>query len=124
LGDRTGVTLRCLLVDDSAEFLASATLLLESQGAQIVGAATNSDDALQLAAALEPELALVDVELADEDGIALAAALQARAPSMRVVLISAYERDELRELVSDSAAVGFLPKRTLGVDAIRRLLPR
>jgi DNA-binding NarL/FixJ family response regulator len=116
------VTVRCLLVDDSTEFLASATRLLESQGIQVVGSATRGAEALELATRLRPDLALIDVELADEDGFEVAETLEARVPTTRVVLISAYERDDLSELLPASNAVGFLPKSQLGVDAIARLL--
>ena len=116
------MTLRCLLVDDSEEFLASAARLLESQGIEVVGHATSGAEALELALALEPDIALVDIELADEDGIALAEVLRTQAPSTQVVLISAYEREELSELISDSPAVGFLPKSSLGAGAIAGLL--
>jgi DNA-binding NarL/FixJ family response regulator len=116
------VKLRCLLVDDSEEFLASAERLLESQGLDVVGRATCCADALGRVADLRPDLALVDVELADEDGIALAAELHERAPATRVVLISAHARDDVDELLRDSPAVGFLPKRSLGADAIAALL--
>jgi two-component system, NarL family, nitrate/nitrite response regulator NarL len=116
------VSVRCLLIDDSREFLASAARLLESQGVEIVGCATSTREALELVAELEPELALVDIELADEDGIALAQQLEARAPRTRVVLISAYDPADVDELVVDSGAEGFLPKSRLGAAAITALL--
>jgi two-component system nitrate/nitrite response regulator NarL len=116
------VKLRCLLVDDSEEFLASAARLLESQGLEIVGHATSGDEALQLAVALRPEVALVDIELGDEDGIALISELEQQAPDTRVILISAYERDDLSDLIPDSGAAGFIPKRALGSEAIADVL--
>jgi DNA-binding NarL/FixJ family response regulator len=116
------VKLRCLLVDDSEEFLVSAARLLESQGLEVVGHATSGAEAIELALALAPDLALVDIELADEDGFALAQELEARAPNTRVILISAYERDDLSDLIPDSGAVGFIPKRSLGAEAIAALL--
>jgi len=116
------VSVRCLLIDDSREFLASAARLLESQGVEVVGCATSTREALELVAELEPELALVDIELADEDGIALAQQLEARAPRTRVVLISAYDPADVDELVVDSGAAGFLPKSRLGAAAIAALL--
>jgi DNA-binding NarL/FixJ family response regulator len=116
------VMLRCLIVDDSEEFLASAGRLLESQGVEVVASATNGAEALDLAAALQPDLALVDIELAEEDGIALSNELADRAPSTRIVLISAYDRDELTDVISGSRAVGFLPKKALGASAIAGLL--
>ena len=114
--------LRSLIVDDSEPFLASARRLLESQGMEIVGTATSRGEVLDLAVALSPDLALVDVELGEEDGVALAGELRSRSPATQVVLISTYDRDELRELVSASAAVGFLSKKSLSGNAVRALL--
>jgi two-component system nitrate/nitrite response regulator NarL len=114
--------LRSLIVDDSETFLASARRLLESQGVEIVGIATSGAEALELAAALSPDLALVDVELGEEDGFALAGALRSRSPATRVVLISTYGGDDMQDLISMSSAVGFLPKSRLSGDAVRALL--
>jgi DNA-binding NarL/FixJ family response regulator len=116
------VKLRSLIVDDSETFLTSARRLLESQGVEIVGTATTGAEALELATALSPDLALVDVELGEEDGFALAGELRSRSPATRVVLISTYGSDEMQDLISTSTAVGFLPKSRLSVDAVRALL--
>ena len=110
-----------MLVDDSAEFLASAARLLESQGFEIVGVATSSGEALELVRTLKPDLALVDIELADEDGVALSQELETSVPATRVVLISAYEQDDVSELTAGSRA-RFLPKSELGAEAIASLL--
>ena len=111
--------LRCLIVDDSDEFVASAARLLESQGVRVVGHASSGNEALRLAQALEPDVVLVDIELGEEDGIELAHRLTQRAPSTRIVLISAHEQDELMD---GCPAVGFLPKEALGATAIAGLL--
>jgi DNA-binding NarL/FixJ family response regulator len=116
--------LRCVLVDDSKDFLASAAQLLESQGVDVVGVASTTAEALRLTEKFEPEVALVDIELDQEDGIELAELLAARTPSTRVVLISSYERDDLSDLISDSPAIGFLPKPVLSASAIDSLLRR
>jgi DNA-binding NarL/FixJ family response regulator len=116
------VQLRGLIVDDSDTFLTSATRLLESQGVEIVGTATSSLEALELAAASSADLALVDVELGDEDGLALARELRSHSPDTRVIMISTYSRDEMQDLIAASSAVGFLPKNRLSGDAVRALL--
>ena len=113
---------RCLLVDDNEDFLASATRLLESQGLDVVGRARSSAEALDLVERLTPYVALVDIELAEEDGITLSHQLHARAPGTRIVLISAYEREDLADLLGGSSAAGFVPKRILGADAIAAVL--
>jgi DNA-binding NarL/FixJ family response regulator len=116
------VSNRYLLVDDSEEFLASASRLLESQGIEVVGHAMSGAEALELAQALKPGVMLVDIELGDEDGIALTHELHAGSPDVPIVLISAYEPDDLGDLISGSRAAGFVPKRALGVDAITAVL--
>jgi len=114
--------LRCLIIDDSEDFLASATRLLDSQGLQVVGCASTGEEATRLVRELSPDVALVDVELGEEDGIALADELVVLAPGTRIVLISSHDGNELSELLSSSRAVGFLPKTNLGAPAIISLL--
>jgi two-component system, NarL family, nitrate/nitrite response regulator NarL len=116
------VKLRTLIVDDNETFLLSARRLLESQGVEVVGTAMSGPAALELAAALSPDLALVDVELGDEDGFVVAGELRSRSPATQVVLISTYSSDEMYGLVAPSSAVAFLPKSRLSGDAVRALL--
>jgi DNA-binding NarL/FixJ family response regulator len=116
------VALRCLIVDDSEAFLASASRLLSAQGIDVVGRALSGAGALRLAKQLAPDVALVDVQLGGEDGFELAGRLAANDHATRIILISSHSKDELEELVEDSPAVGFLPKPALGADAIAKLL--
>jgi CheY-like chemotaxis protein len=116
------VALRCLIVDDNEEFLASASRLLESQGLEIVGLASSGQEALRLAEALRPEVALVDVQLGEEDGLEVTRQLSADGRPIAVVLISTHSRDDLAELIADSPAVGFLPKTALSAAAIGALV--
>jgi DNA-binding NarL/FixJ family response regulator len=113
------MALRCLIVDDSDEFLASASRLLEAQGMKVVACATTSDEALRLAEDLGPDVILVDVELGDEDGVELAQELEDRVPSTRTILVSAHDREELGLLANGGE---FLPKSSLGAAAIEKLL--
>jgi two-component system nitrate/nitrite response regulator NarL len=116
------VVLRCLIVDDNEAFLGSASRLLESQGLKVVGRASSGDEALQLAQTLQPDVALVDVQLGEEDGLEVTRQLTAEARLTPVVLISTHSQDELAELIADTPAVGFLPKTALSAAAIADLL--
>jgi DNA-binding NarL/FixJ family response regulator len=111
-----------LLVDDSEDFLTSASRLLEAQGMEVVGRASSGTEAVGLAEELHPDVALVDVQLGEEDGIEVARRLIARTPWTRVVLISTHSQDDLAELIADSPAIGFLPKPALDAAAITALL--
>ena len=112
----------CLIVDDNAEFLDAARKLLQQQGISVVAVASNSADAIALAVDLRPEVALVDVDLGSESGLELACSLAKRCEAVEVILISAYSEKDLRDLVEESPAVGFVSKSVLSRQAIDDLL--
>jgi DNA-binding NarL/FixJ family response regulator len=116
------VALRCLLVDDSEEFLTSASRLLEAQGLEIVGHASSGDEAVRLADVLRPDVALVDVQLGDDDGLEVTQQLIAGGRPIAVVLISTHPQDDVAELIANSPAVGFLPKTALSAAAVAELV--
>ena len=109
--------MRCLIVDDSRQFLEAASVLLERQGLIVVGTATTSSEGLRLADELRPEVVIVDVRLGDESGFELARKL-----SQTVILISTYSEAEYAEQVARTPAAGFIPKSELSAGAIRLLL--
>ncbi len=113
---------RCLIVDDNPLYLSEARDLLQRQGISIVGVASTSGDALAIAASDRPDVALVDVDLGVESGLDVARALAMSDEPVPVILISAYAEKDLRELLDDSPAVGFLPKSVVSRAAIDDLL--
>jgi DNA-binding NarL/FixJ family response regulator len=119
------VLMRCLLVDDNAALLSSARTLLDQQGLTIVGTASTSVEALQLAAALQPDVVLVDIVLGDESGFDLARRLaESTGAAMAVIMISTAAESDYADLVAESPAAGFLPKAELSAAGIRRILAR
>jgi DNA-binding NarL/FixJ family response regulator len=118
-------SITCLIVDDSSEFLEAARQLLAYDGIMAIGFAATSDEAVEEALALRPDVALVDIELGIESGVDVArrlVALPSGGPP--VILISAESYDELTELVDASGARGFVSKTDLSGDTIRRFLGR
>jgi len=113
---------RCLIVDDNPGYLSEARHLLQRQGMSVIGVASNSGDALAIAASDRPDVALVDVDLGIESGLDVARALATCDEPVPVILISAYAEKDLRELLDESPAVGFLPKSVLSRAAIDGLL--
>ena len=113
--------LRILIVDDSRHFLDAAGGVLEQDGMTVVGVASSSAEALQLAGEVRPDGILVDVDLGDESGLDLARQL-ASIDAAPVVLISAYPESDLADLIAASPAVGFVSKSDLSVRAISSLI--
>lgn len=114
-------TLRILIVDDSRHFLNAARGVLEQDGITVVGVASTSAEALQLARDLRPDGILVDVDLGDESGLDLALELSS-SDTAPVVLISAYPESELADLIAASPVVGFVSKSDLSATAVSSLI--
>ncbi|MFD3377907.1 MULTISPECIES: response regulator transcription factor [unclassified Streptomyces] len=114
------MSMRCLIVDDSARFLEAARALLERGGVRVVGVASTGAEALTRARELTPDVALVDLDLDGENGLDVAELLADAVPA--VILISTHSLEDFEELVADSPARGFLPKSALSARTIRDLL--
>jgi DNA-binding NarL/FixJ family response regulator len=110
-----------MIVDDSERFLRAAIRRFEGSTIEVVATARNRGEAHRAAEEFAPDLALVDVGLGEEDGVALARAL-ARDHSVPVILISASATLASTPAVDASGARGFIPKGQLGAEAIKRLL--
>jgi CheY-like chemotaxis protein len=115
---------RCLIVDDNADFVDAARRLLERQGITVVGAASSNAEALRCFTELLPDVTLVDINLGGESGFDLVEQLDragSPAPST-LILISTHAAQDFAEMIATSPAVGFLSKSALTPCSIRDLV--
>jgi DNA-binding NarL/FixJ family response regulator len=113
---------RVLIVDDHPSFRASARVLLEAEGFNVVGEAVDGASALTEAGRLQPEIVLLDVQLPDIDGFDVAARLTGHEDSPVVILVSSRDSSDFGPLVSRSGARGFVPKSELSGERVHSLL--
>jgi DNA-binding NarL/FixJ family response regulator len=111
-----------LIVDDHAAFRTFARTLLQSEGFQIVGEAEDGASAIATAARLRPAVVLLDVQLPDLDGFAVAERLTAEADPPQVVLVSSRDASSYRRRLEGTRARGFIPKSELSGAALSALL--
>jgi DNA-binding NarL/FixJ family response regulator len=111
-----------LIVDDHPSFRASARVLLESEGFNVIGEAVDGASAVQETCRLKPQLVLLDVQLPDIDGFDVAARITGRPDSPAVILVSSRDSSDFGPLVSRSGARGFVPKAELSGERVQELL--
>jgi DNA-binding NarL/FixJ family response regulator len=111
-----------VIVDDHAAFRESAAALLEAEGFAVIGAAADGDEAVAAVERLRPQVVLLDIQLPDMDGFAVAEQLAALPDPPRIVLISSREAAAYGPRLDAVAAQGFIPKRELSGSALAALV--
>jgi DNA-binding NarL/FixJ family response regulator len=111
-----------LIVDDHPSFRATARALLEAEGFVVVGEAEDGAGAIATVRRLRPDVVLLDVQLPDSDGFAIAARLTGNGDAPAVILTSSRDGSDFGPLVAESGARGFVPKAELSGAALSALL--
>ena len=110
-----------LTVDDQPVFRrAVGDLIAATPGFEEVGQAGSGREALEMAAALHPDLVLLDVRMGDMDGIETAQRLLAAEAGAVVVLISLNEVPEAASAVAAGVAA-HVRKQDLSTRTLREL---
>lgn len=99
-----------------------ARIVLADGGYVVVGEAADAQSALAAARQLRPDCVLLDVQLGEVDGFAVAESLAGQEDGPAVVLTSGRDPRELAPLIKSSAARGFIAKERLSPAALRELL--
>jgi DNA-binding NarL/FixJ family response regulator len=115
------MTVRCLIVDDSEDFLRAGSRALEREGIDVVAVASTSTEALARADELKPDVALIDINLGDENGFDLAQQFAEAGIQTNVIVISTYAEDEFAEAAAATPTRGYLPKWLSGA-VVRQLI--
>lgn len=111
-----------LIVDDHEAFRESASALLELEGYVVVGVAADGGDAIAAVERLRPDVVLLDIQLPDQDGFAVAERLTAMSDPPLVVLISSREAGAYGPRLDAAPARGFIAKRELSGQALAALV--
>src|SRR5262249_48795583 len=108
--ERSDVT-RILIVDDHRTFTDLAMVALAAEeDLDCIGAAHDADTARAMMSELGPDLVLMDVNLAGEDGIDLTAELTATYPRLRIVVLTAHGDAKVMRRAATAGACALLPK--------------
>jgi DNA-binding NarL/FixJ family response regulator len=103
--------IRVLLAEDHPVVRAGLEGLLgAAEGIELVGAATNGEEAVELAAELEPDVVLIDLSMPRLGGIEATLRIVETSPETRVVVLTAFADRERILGAIDAGALGYLLK--------------
>lgn len=107
-------TIRVLVADDHTAFRSTLTSYLRRQpGVEVVGEVADGLAVLEQAAALSPDLVLVDVRMPGVNGIDAARKIKSVHPDTHVVVMSAGSQEMYQSLALQNRADAFMEKSSL-----------
>jgi two-component system response regulator DesR len=105
--------IRILLVDDEHLIRTALAQMLDLQeDLDVVGQAGSAAEGLALAREVAPQVAVLDLQLPDEDGITLAEQVARAVPGCRSLIVTSHGRPGHLKRALASGVSGFLPKTT------------
>ncbi|MBI3461502.1 MAG: response regulator transcription factor, partial [Planctomycetes bacterium] len=117
---------KVLIVDDHPAVREALALRISTQAdLEVCAEAADTAEALQLAAATDPDVAVIDIALKTGNGIDLIKRLKARNNKFRAIVWSMYSEDLYAERALRAGAMGYINKEQATgkiIDAIRQVL--
>jgi response regulator NasT len=101
------MSVRILVAEDEAIIRMDLIEMLQAAGYEVVAAATNGQEAIDLAEEHRPDLAILDVKMPVLDGITAAAKIIEIAP---VLMLTAFSQRELVERARDAGVMAYVVK--------------
>lgn len=117
-------TVSVILADDHAIWRGGVRSMLDDTEFEIVGEASSGRDAARIARETNPRLALLDIRMADGDGLEALQLIKRDSPRTAVVMLTTYDNPTYMARAVAGGAAGYLLKgveRDELLDALRRV---
>ena len=111
--------LEILLADDHELMRVGLKLLVElDPGWHVCGQARNGSEAVALASKLKPDVAIVDMQMPDLDGLDATRNIRAVSPQTQVLVFTGYPSSELGQQVLSAGARGHVLKSEMSTQVV------
>jgi two-component system, NarL family, response regulator DegU len=104
------VSQRIILVDDHKMLREGLRRSLEELGFSVIAEAGDGEDGVRLAASMRPDVMLMDVSMADVDGVEATRRIVERNPDAKVVMLTMHADRDIVDRALKAGAVGYLTK--------------
>ncbi|TCW41735.1 LuxR family two component transcriptional regulator [Laceyella sacchari] len=114
---------RVLIADDHAIVRSGLTLLINSQpDMEVVGAAIDGKEAVDLSLELQPDIVLMDLSMPPgENGLTATKKLKEAAPEINVLILTMHDDEEYLFRVLHAGASGYILKNAEDMELIRAI---
>ncbi|HMJ36859.1 MAG TPA: response regulator transcription factor [Baekduia sp.] len=109
-GSRPAAAPRVVVVDDDEQLRGALRAALQDAGLVVIAEADNGRDAIDLAAHFRPDVMIMDIVMANIDGLSATHQIVERAPSVRILLFTGSDDLDLGMVGLRAGAAGHLVK--------------
>ncbi len=111
--------IRVILADDHSLVREGTKGLLEAEpDIEVVGEASDGEEAVELVANLRPQVVLMDIAMPRVNGIEATRRIKTENPATAVLVLTAYDNDQYIFALLDAGAAGYLLKNVKGRDLV------
>jgi DNA-binding NarL/FixJ family response regulator len=115
------MSIRGFLADDHALVRQGLRALLEREGFQIVGEASDGQEAVRLVPSLHPDFAILDISMPLMNGLNAAHELQKSAPKTKVILLTRHEEAQYVTEALRAGVKGYVLKSQVTTDLVHAI---
>jgi DNA-binding NarL/FixJ family response regulator len=109
---------RILLADDHALVRQGLRALLEKQGFQVVGEASDGQETLRMAVKIQPDIAALDISMPVLNGVDAARELRKSSPKTKVILLTKHDEDQYVTEALRAGVRGYVLKSQVANDLV------
>lgn len=113
------MSVRVLVVDDTDHVREMLASMLEIDGFDVVGRASNGADAVRLVEQTSPNVVVMDYKMPVQDGLTATREIRRVAPDVPVILYTAY-LDDVLEREARAAGVALCVGKVEGLETLER----
>ena len=96
-------------------------LLEDEKGLEVVGEASNGEEAIQLVTDVKPDVVIMDVAMPKLNGIEATRQIKLISPKTNILILTAYDDDEYVFALLKAGANGYLLKNVSGDELVRAI---
>jgi DNA-binding NarL/FixJ family response regulator len=111
-----------MIVDDQPPFRAAARAVIDRvEEFELIAEVASGEEAVAISSTDSPQLILMDINMGELDGVEATRRILGSDPTIKVILVSTYELDDLPAGARTSGAIAYVNKDELSPRVIRRL---
>jgi two-component system, NarL family, response regulator NreC len=115
------MTIRVVLADDHQLVRQSLKALLEREGFQVVGEASDGQEVLRLVPNVSPDVAILDISMPNLNGLDAARELRKSSPKTKTILLTQHDEDQYVTEALRAGVRGYVLKNQAATDLVHAI---